>query len=74
MIKIQGTSKKRSKSATGEEDSEGSEVEGSDRSDDDRPRKRGRPPTSNRERIKGFTDIEVCFKSFLILICLSSVT
>ncbi|XP_077296333.1 chromodomain-helicase-DNA-binding protein 1 [Arctopsyche grandis] len=56
---MDGKSKKRSKSATGEEDSEGSEVEGSDRSDDDRPRKRGRPPTSTRERIKGFTDIEI---------------
>ena len=28
--------------------------------DDERPKKRGRPPLTNRERIKNFTDAEVC--------------
>ncbi|XP_050554685.1 chromodomain-helicase-DNA-binding protein 1 isoform X2 [Spodoptera frugiperda] len=36
------------------------ESDGSDGgSDDDRPRKRGRPPASHREKIKGFTDQEI---------------
>lgn len=33
--------------------------EGDASADDDRPRKRGRPPASHREKIKGFTDQEV---------------
>lgn len=32
---------------------------GEEGSDEDRPKKRGRPPLSNRERIKGFTDVEI---------------
>jgi len=43
-----------------EDDEEsGSEAEGSD---DDRPKKRGRPRLP-RETIKSFTDVEVCNKS-----------
>ncbi|XP_063395303.1 chromodomain-helicase-DNA-binding protein 1 isoform X1 [Cydia fagiglandana] len=33
--------------------------EGDASADDDRPRKRGRPPASHREKIKGFTDQEI---------------
>lgn len=32
---------------------------GEDGSDEERPKKRGRPPLGNRERIKGFTDAEI---------------
>lgn len=38
-------------------DSEASEADGS--ADDERPRKRGRPPVAHREKIRGFTDQEV---------------
>ncbi|XP_017774812.1 PREDICTED: chromodomain-helicase-DNA-binding protein 1 isoform X2 [Nicrophorus vespilloides] len=39
-------------------DETGSSAEGEE-SDDERPRKRGRPPLANRERIKNFTDAEI---------------
>lgn len=39
-----------------ESGSSGAECE---ESDEERPRKRGRPPLANRERIKNFTDVEV---------------
>lgn len=38
-------------------DESGSDAEGSD---DDRPKKRGRPRVTPRENIKSFTDTEVC--------------
>lgn len=42
---------------------EGDESGGSsgeaEESDDERPRKRGRPPAGNREKIKNFTDVEI---------------
>ncbi|KAJ8926869.1 hypothetical protein NQ314_020720 [Rhamnusium bicolor] len=47
--------KKRKKDA---DESGGSSAEGED-TDDERPRKRGRPPASNREKIKNFTDVEI---------------
>ncbi|XP_050681248.1 chromodomain-helicase-DNA-binding protein 1 isoform X2 [Leptidea sinapis] len=42
-------------------DGDGDDTDASDGdvSDDDRPRKRGRPPASHREKIKGFTDQEI---------------
>ncbi|XP_059478871.1 chromodomain-helicase-DNA-binding protein 1 isoform X2 [Neocloeon triangulifer] len=54
-----GRGKKRRKI---EEDEDDDSVSGSDDgggSDDDRPRKRGRPRSSNKETIKGFSDAEV---------------
>lgn len=53
-----GKGKKRKKVQDDSEDGEesGSEAEGSD---DDRPKKRGRPRMP-RETIKSFTDVEVC--------------
>lgn len=42
-----------------EEAEDASDASEGDASDDDRPKKRGRPPASHRERIKGFTDPEV---------------
>lgn len=46
--------------ADGEGDAESDASDADMSADDDRPRKRGRPPASHRERIKGFTDQEVC--------------
>jgi len=46
-----------------EEEESGSEMEGSD---DDRPKKRGRPRVTPRENTKSFTDIEVRNKSHFI--------
>ncbi|KAL1493434.1 hypothetical protein ABEB36_011490 [Hypothenemus hampei] len=40
------------------EESGGTSVEGEE-SDEDRPKKRGRPPIGNREKIKNFTDAEI---------------
>ncbi|XP_066248842.1 chromodomain-helicase-DNA-binding protein 1 isoform X1 [Euwallacea similis] len=40
------------------DESGGSSLEGEE-SDDDRPKKRGRPPAGNREKIKNFTDVEI---------------
>lgn len=53
-----GKGKKRKKMQDDSEDGEesGSEAEGSD---DDRPKKRGRPRVMPRETIKSFTDVEV---------------
>lgn len=56
----QGRGRKRKKlSADDSEEGEdsGSEIEGSD---DERPKKRGRPRVTPRENIKSFTDAEVC--------------
>lgn len=39
-----------------------------DGSDDDQPRKRGRPRVGTKEVVKGFTDAEVCIT--FIYICL----
>ncbi|KRT86668.1 helicase [Oryctes borbonicus] len=47
--------RKRNKAA---EESASSGGEGEE-SDEERPRKRGRPPLANRERIKNFTDVEI---------------
>lgn len=44
------------------EESGSSGAEGEE-SDEERPRKRGRPPLANRERIKNFTDVEVSHNS-----------
>lgn len=53
-------------------DMDDGESDGSDAgSDDDRPRKRGRPPASHREKIKGFTDQEVCNTTYLNHCCSS---
>ncbi|XP_018355978.1 PREDICTED: chromodomain-helicase-DNA-binding protein 1 isoform X2 [Trachymyrmex septentrionalis] len=54
----EGKGKKRKKVQDDSEDGEesGSEAEGSD---DDRPKKRGRPRVTPRENIKSFTDIEI---------------
>ncbi|CAH2254792.1 jg15380 [Pararge aegeria aegeria] len=43
--------------ADGDAESDGSDPDAS--GDDDRPRKRGRPAASHREKIKGFTDQEI---------------
>ncbi|CAK1540056.1 unnamed protein product [Leptosia nina] len=43
----------------GEADNESDISDGDVSADDDRPRKRGRPPASHREKIKGFTDQEI---------------
>lgn len=45
--------------ADGDGDGDSYASEGDNSADDDRPRKRGRPPASHREKIKGFTDAEV---------------
>lgn len=71
--------KKRSKTGTGEEESEGEgtgseeggwgeggDGEGEGGWEGGRPRKRGRPPASTRERIKGFTDIEVNINNLIV--------
>lgn len=50
-----GKGKKRKKTIE-ESGASSGEVEDSD---DERPRKRGRPPLANREKIKNFTDVEV---------------
>lgn len=52
----EGRGRKRRKQ---QEESGGSSGEGEE-SDEERPRKRGRPPLTTRERIKNFTDVEVC--------------
>lgn len=53
--------KRRKQGDDSEENEEDSESE-MDGSDDERPKKRGRPRTMPRENIKSFTDIEVsCF-------------
>lgn len=54
--------RKRKKAQDDSEDGEesGSEAEGSD---DDRPKKRGRPRVLPRENIKSFTDVEVSNES-----------
>lgn len=59
-----GRGRKRKKVQEDSEDGEesGSEVEGSD---DDRPKKRGRPRVLPRETIKSFTDVEV-LTSFIL--------
>ncbi|XP_043686064.1 chromodomain-helicase-DNA-binding protein 1 isoform X2 [Vespula pensylvanica] len=53
-----GRGRKRKKTPDDSEEGEesGSEVEGSD---DDRPKKRGRPRVTPRENIKSFTDVEI---------------
>lgn len=55
---ILGKNKKRKKAQDDSEEGEesGSEAEGSD---DERPKKRGRPRVTPRENIKSFTDVEV---------------
>lgn len=50
----EGKGRKRKK-----EGDESGGTSGEDDSDEERPRKRGRPPLSNREKIKNFTDVEV---------------
>lgn len=63
----EGRGRKRKKlSADDSEEGEetGSEAEGSD---DERPKKRGRPRVTPRENIKSFTDAEV-FNLFIILL------
>lgn len=50
-----GKGRKRKKTT---EESGASSGEGEE-SDDERPRKRGRPPLASREKIKNFTDVEV---------------
>lgn len=64
-----GKSKKRKKVQDDSEDGEdsGSEAEGSD---DDRPKKRGRPRVTPRENIKSFTDMEVCNESHFMKSCM----
>ena len=60
LLHYQGKGRKRKKlSADDSEEGEdsGSEAEGSD---DERPKKRGRPRVTPRENIKSFTDAEVC--------------
>lgn len=52
----EGRGKKRRKQT----EESGSSCEGEE-TDEERPRKRGRPPLANRERIKNFTDVEVIF-------------
>lgn len=56
-----GRGRKRKKVEDDSEEGEesGSEAEGSD---DERPKKRGRPRVLPRENIKSFTDVEVCIK------------
>lgn len=56
-----GRGRKRKKVQDDSEEGEesGSEAEGSD---DERPKKRGRPRVLPREYIKSFTDVEVCSK------------
>lgn len=68
-----GKSKKRKKVQDDSEDGEdsGSEAEGSD---DDRPKKRGRPRVTPRENIKSFTDMEVCNESHFMKNCMFSCT
>lgn len=62
-ILFKGKGKKRKKQDESEEgDESGSDAEGSD---DERPKKRGRPRVTPRENIKSFTDAEVC--NFLII-------
>lgn len=57
-ILFKGKNKKRKKQDESEEgDESGSDAEGSD---DERPKKRGRPRVTPRENIKSFTDAEVC--------------
>lgn len=51
--------------ADGEGDVESDVSDADVSADDDRPRKRGRPPASHREKIKGFTDQEV--SSFFLI-------
>lgn len=46
------------------DESGGSSAEGED-TDDERPRKRGRPPAGNREKIKNFTDAEVIYNDLI---------
>lgn len=68
-ISLEGGRKRRGRSGVdGVEGGDGADGEGDVESDisdadvsadDDRPRKRGRPPASHREKIKGFTDQEV---------------
>jgi chromodomain-helicase-DNA-binding protein 1 len=58
---VEGRGKKRKKV---EEDS-GSGSDDGGGSDDDRPKKRGRPRSSAKESIKGFSDAEVMSKTFL---------
>ncbi|CAH0562488.1 unnamed protein product [Brassicogethes aeneus] len=41
------------------DESDNSNPETGDDTDDDRPKKRGRPPVGNREKIKNFTDVEI---------------
>ncbi|XP_060536902.1 chromodomain-helicase-DNA-binding protein 1 [Cylas formicarius] len=48
---------KKKKKKEGEESGESS-IEGEE-SDEDRPKRRGRPPASNREKIGNFTDVEI---------------
>ncbi|RLU23404.1 hypothetical protein DMN91_003608 [Ooceraea biroi] len=52
----EGKGRKRKKDDSEEGDDSGSEVEGSD---DERPKKRGRPRVTPRENIKSFTDVEI---------------
>lgn len=68
-----GKSKKRKKVQDDSEDGEdsGSEAEGSD---DDRPKKRGRPRVTPRENIKSFTDMEVRNESHFMKSCMFSCT
>lgn len=41
------------------DESGGSSLGEGDESDQDRPKKRGRPPVGNREKIKNLTDVEI---------------
>lgn len=57
IILCKGKGKKRKKQDESEDgDESGSDAEGSD---DERPKKRGRPRVTPRENIKSFTDVEV---------------
>lgn len=59
-----GDAARRKRRERREEGSAASSAE--DESDDEKPKKRGRPPLSNREKIKNFTDAEVnCFNNII---------
>lgn len=66
---LEGKGKKRKR----QDDSDEGDESGSEGSDDERPKKRGRPRVTPRENIKSFTDAEVCdfilCDSFKILAC-----
>ncbi|XP_030756213.1 chromodomain-helicase-DNA-binding protein 1 [Sitophilus oryzae] len=54
----EGGKGRKSRKGKEQDESGGSSLEGEE-SDEDRPKKRGRPPAGNREKIRNFTDAEI---------------